>query len=711
MLAANPIYTCLHFVMRVVRSIDDLTCAPASTIIVTVSTTTTVTETADLATKSTYSSNAGPDTFSLATSSHSMPFLTTSVGDTTETTVIWETYTSDSSAVEASSPIQTSPASGLYSFLVVSGITSWLGGFTPPATGSVVIATATVVIEPVPTNPSLSSIMQAQSPIPMTSIETIQVTSIFTADLAETLTESASATFVSATAGGFHGIGTYGWNATTLTRITHVKHVTGTGHLPCATGASSDFAHHSLVPFNGSALIPSNWSTQKQKRQVGVVVTATIDGVVVSWTNSWDGFPATSEWTSASSATWSGTTVSGPPEPSFTAVSSDTDLTTWPTNSQVTDPIPGQATSVDYSSWPTNSQITISTSVTTYSVVASSAEATSSIGASMAPPVLSSSDFTSSSTNSQAADSTIVEPTSTESTSIVTTSSSFINTLPLFPSTYTTWTPSTIVTVYSVPTYTVVPVMTSSFSSLSVAPFPNTTSTADPTATTTGPIASSSACNVPDQDIGNFTITFDDLPTYGGSPGDTDYPPIFNRYHNLVWSLGFAYAPPPSDPYPPISPPQLGVFVTNQSANVHPVNLTSPPGPGDDVDGMFGAGPNFGNSAFWINAYSAYLGCANAGPDDCEITINGYGFDPVFANTVLVARQTAYQPPCVGLTDCTLIKVTFTQDFQNLTGLQIIASVGTNPLMYTWYVDNLEIGWTVNNCEAATNRYVDSGSG
>ena len=206
-------------------------------------------------------------------------------------------------------------------------------------------------------------------------------------------------------------------------------------------------------------------------------------------------------------------------------------------------------------------------------------------------------------------------------------------------------------------------------------------------------------------------MKFDDLPTFGGYPGDTDYPPIFNPYHNLDWSQGFSYAPPPSDPYPPISPPQLGVFVTNYSANVHPANVTSEPGPADDVDGEFGAGPNFFNSAFWINAYSAYLGCANAGPEDCELTINGFGYEPAFDNTVLVARQTAYQPACLGLINCELMQVTFSQDFRNLTGLQIIATVGDNPLKYTWYMDNLEVGWSDDSCEARQIRAADSGPG
>jgi hypothetical protein len=172
----------------------------------------------------------------------------------------------------------------------------------------------------------------------------------------------------------------------------------------------------------------------------------------------------------------------------------------------------------------------------------------------------------------------------------------------------------------------------------------------------------------------------------------------------LYWSQGFAYAPPPSDPYAPISPPKLAVFVTDQSANVHPVNTTSPPGPGDDVDGQFGAGPNFANNAFWINAYSAYVGCANAGPAQCELTINGYGYEPNFGNTVLVARQTAYQPPCPGLVNCELLYIEFGPEFNALTSLQVVATLPGNATLVTWYMDNLAIGWTNTTCAAASER-------
>ena len=98
------------------------------------------------------------------------------------------------------------------------------------------------------------------------------------------------------------------------------------------------------------------------------------------------------------------------------------------------------------------------------------------------------------------------------------------------------------------------------------------------------------------------------------------------------------------------------------------------------------------------------MGCSNEGPENCEITINGYGYEPEFDNTVLIARTTTYQLPCVGLVNCTLVQVEFGEEFRNLTALGIIASIGNSPLMQTWYMDNLMIGWSNNTCDAAEVR-------
>ena len=241
-----------------------------------------------------------------------MPILTTSIEDITETTVIWETSTSNSSDLPTSPPNATTSASGLYSFLVENGITIWLGGITPPATESFVVATATVVVEPVPNLQSSSSTVQVQAPIPVTSIETVQVTSVFTINLAEIPTESSSVASVSAAAKSFPGAGSNGWNVTTLTRVTHRKHETGTGYHRHATGASGGFAHHSLESYHWSNPIPSGEPEPKDKRQLGAIVTATIDGVIVSWTNTYDGIPQTvASIPSSSIVTYSVVDVSG----------------------------------------------------------------------------------------------------------------------------------------------------------------------------------------------------------------------------------------------------------------------------------------------------------------------------------------------------------------------------------------------------------------
>ena len=44
------------------------------------------------------------------------------------------------------------------------------------------------------------------------------------------------------------------------------------------------------------------------------------------------------------------------------------------------------------------------------------------------------------------------------------------------------------------------------------------------------------------------------------------------------------------------------------------------------------------------------------------------------------------------------------EEFRNLTGLQIVATVGTEPV--TWYADNIYVGWSNNSCAAIEERQV-----
>ena len=128
------------------------------------------------------------------------------------------------------------------------------------------------------------------------------------------------------------------------------------------------------------------------------------------------------------------------------------------------------------------------------------------------------------------------------------------------------------------------------------------------------------------------------------------------------------------------------------------VNVNGSPDAGLELFGEFGAGPRATQSAYWIDAFSVYLGCKNPGPSDCVISLNGY----VAGRSTRTAFQTVTQPPCPGLVNCKLALVEFNADFRDLSGVQIIAAVDRRPV--TWYMDELELGWSNNTCEATTER-------
>ena len=191
-----------------------------------------------------------------------------------------------------------------------------------------------------------------------------------------------------------------------------------------------------------------------------------------------------------------------------------------------------------------------------------------------------------------------------------------------------------------------------------------------------------------------FVVDFDDLPHFstGSDPSDTDGPPIFNPYRKLYWEEHFAYVPPPTDPFPPHSPPQLAVY---QEASL---TISPSPDTGLELVGEIGAGSRASDSAYWIDAYSAWLGCANSGPDYCHIEVRGYAY----GMTESIVAQSFTQPPCPGLKNCSLALVEFPSGFSRLSGLQIIATVADKPV--TWYMDDLSLGWSNNTCAAQLER-------
>ena len=151
--------------------------------------------------------------------------------------------------------------------------------------------------------------------------------------------------------------------------------------------------------------------------------------------------------------------------------------------------------------------------------------------------------------------------------------------------------------------------------------------------------------------------------------------------------------PPPSDPYPPVSPPQLAVYRANAGLNVD-----GDPDAGLELIGEFGAGPRASESAYWFDAYSLWIGCQNEGPSDCNITINGYNN----ATSIRVASQTVIQSPCAGLINCKLAFVELTNAFRNLSGIQILPAV--NRTLTAYYLDDVSLAWSNNTCAAQLER-------
>lgn len=192
---------------------------------------------------------------------------------------------------------------------------------------------------------------------------------------------------------------------------------------------------------------------------------------------------------------------------------------------------------------------------------------------------------------------------------------------------------------------------------------------------------------------------WDDEPTWTPTTAVTDpydAPPVFNPYHHLYFSSGYVYVPQPAEPFAPISQPHLVMFLTNDTGP------TSSPNAGLELSGEIGAGNRASETAFWFNAYSAYLGCENEGPDDCTIQISGYIWEETAGQEILAVQQNTTVAACPGYVDCKLQQVQFGKSMQALSGIRIQAFVQGKQRM--WYMDDLGMGWWNNSCAAGLLR-------
>ena len=190
------------------------------------------------------------------------------------------------------------------------------------------------------------------------------------------------------------------------------------------------------------------------------------------------------------------------------------------------------------------------------------------------------------------------------------------------------------------------------------------------------------------------------MPTNSGNTADPldseDEPPVFSPFHDLFFSYGFYYVPPPSDPFKPSSPPQLAVFLPNKTGQ--PLDH---PDIGTLYTGEIGAGPESASSAFAFNAYSARLGCGWTG-EYCSMGLYGYRYDKATGNQIQVADQFVEVPGCPG-TGCELQLTSLAPNFTNITGIRFEAYNGKLEPQ-KWFMDDFSMGWANNTCAAARQR-------
>ena len=175
------------------------------------------------------------------------------------------------------------------------------------------------------------------------------------------------------------------------------------------------------------------------------------------------------------------------------------------------------------------------------------------------------------------------------------------------------------------------------------------------------------------------------------------YPPVFNTYHHMFFSNGYAYAPQPQEPFQPISPPNVGLFMPNGTTQ----DIGSPSAAGQRP-GELGAGPWASMNTFWFNVYGGYFGCDDQGPEECTMTVTGFTWSKSTQAEVEAVEEIFSLPPCPGFKNCALTYYPFVQLFSGLSGLQIKATIGSEARIF--FLDNLEMGWYNNSCAAGLER-------
>lgn len=179
------------------------------------------------------------------------------------------------------------------------------------------------------------------------------------------------------------------------------------------------------------------------------------------------------------------------------------------------------------------------------------------------------------------------------------------------------------------------------------------------------------------------------------SDTDVQPEPLFNPYHQFLFSDGFTVVPPPKRlPFLPSSSPLLLEFIPNFTVNKSN-SETGPNSAEHGFSGQIGSGDEGFTGCFNFNLYGASLGCDSKG-SACDFSFTGYSYDVASKETSQVAQQVVSVPACPKLSNCTLDPIDLDSGFQDLTYILMYVTVAGKPKL--WWMDDLRLGWFDNSC-------------
>ncbi|KAK8178325.1 hypothetical protein BC567DRAFT_295449 [Phyllosticta citribraziliensis] len=115
--------------------------------------------------------------------------------------------------------------------------------------------------------------------------------------------------------------------------------------------------------------------------------------------------------------------------------------------------------------------------------------------------------------------------------------------------------------------------------------------------------------------------------------------------------------------------------------------------------GGIGAGNNRAHDYFHFDAFGASVACAS---EQCQIRVVGYALNPADGSEAEKVSAWYTIGGCHGMKNgCEYSAIEFTPGFRDLTSIVILAS----SIDKTFYMDKLELGWTMQDCESAMKRH------